>query len=183
MYILPTVPAVRSIFQDSLGRVRCGWDHLDGICNWAQLWRLCKLFRPAGRCGVGRCGDIPVLCQPKTSLRSKFPYLLKLPSTSLGCLSLSLVSPCSVCVNQYLLLEERKWGRSTLHLPSHPNALSVHTAGVAWPLPRPTPVLLWARLPPPQTPEMRRPQGLSTGPLSFSLVDHFPRRAFSHSSS
>lgn len=119
MCILPTIPAVRSIFQDSLGRVRCGWDHLDGICNWAQLWRLCKLFRLAGR-----YGDVTVLCWPKTSLGSKFPYLLKLPSSSLEWLSLSLASPCSVCVNQHLVLEEHKLGHSTLPLTYHPNTPS-----------------------------------------------------------
>lgn len=51
---------------------------------------------------------------PRQASEVKFPYLLKLPSSSLEWLSFSLVSPCCVCVNQHLVLEEHKLGHSTL---------------------------------------------------------------------
>ena len=67
----------RSHFQGhSLERIRC-WDHLDWICDWAQIRYLYKL-----KILVGRWGDLLILQPPKTSLCTS-SLLISLPPSSL----------------------------------------------------------------------------------------------------
>lgn len=87
-----------------LERVRCPWNHLDRIRDWTPLGPLYKLLGSWWR--VQRSTHLAV---PKTSLSGKFPCLVNLPRTHLGCsASFFGFSLSSVCGD---LVVNQQWSR------------------------------------------------------------------------
>ena len=76
MFLSPTVPTVGTTLKEADWRVRCFWDHLDGMCNWIHLKLLYKhleFWQEVGR--------ITSLAAAWNKPR-KFLFLLKLTPTT-----------------------------------------------------------------------------------------------------